>query len=171
MLVDICMVIKYERYDLYSGTNTDPFYLELRQGVIFLYVPVQEGETFPTITHPFTVSTTPTLGPHVCVIKMYRVWLKDGGQAWWQRVNIQPHQMLLSPWDHLLTTHSSCYWHSEWKESVLSYKNIKIPTKACGCLLCFHVERLLTYLKKLSLCLIEKAPTSPCTLLIWDGVF
>lgn len=73
MLVDICMVIKYECYDLYSGTNTDLFYLELRQGVIFLYVPVQERETFPTITHPFTVYTTPTLGPHVCVIKMYRV--------------------------------------------------------------------------------------------------
>lgn len=105
------------------------------------------------------------MSQYACVIKTYLVWLKDGGQARWWRVNMQPHQMLISPRDRPLTTHSSCYWHTEWEESVLSYKNIKNPTKACGCRLYFHVKRLLTYLKKLCfvfcLCFTEKTPTTP----------
>ncbi len=100
---------------------------------------------------------------YACVIKTYLVWLKDGGQARWWRVNMQTHQMLISPRDRPLTTHSSCYWHTEWEESVLSYKNIKNPTKACGCRLYFHVKRLLTYLKKLS-CFTVKTPTTPFSL-------
>lgn len=31
---------------------------------------------------------------YACVIKTYLMWLKDGGQAWWQRVTMQPCQML-----------------------------------------------------------------------------
>lgn len=59
------------------------------------------------------------------VIETYLAWLEDGGRTWWQRVNVQPRQMLVSPRDQLLTTHSFCYWHAEWKGSVWGTETLK----------------------------------------------
>lgn len=118
------------------------------------------------------------ISQYACMIKTYfLVWLKDGGQARGGggltcSLTLTPHQMLISPRDRLLTTHSSCYWHAEWEESVLSYRNIKKPTKACGCRLYFHGKRLSTYLKKkLSLSFTEKTPTTPFYSSFLDGMF